>query len=244
MIFCDLLLIIPGLVSVDGNSVSTLSDFTNLKSQLGKINPTGVNSASYTPTNTVGQECPAVGSSWAAKATPLPPSANPELCGCMMKSLSCVVKPGVSEDDYGTLFGQVCGYGDSICAGIAHNATTGTYGAYGMCNSTEQLAFAFNQYVAGQSNNPSACDFGGSATSQATASANSDCKALMSQAGSAGTGTVTSAPTGTAGSSGSSSSKSKGAANALYVPRFETGALQLGVFVLTAVLSGAGMILL
>ncbi|KAK3077518.1 hypothetical protein LTR53_020678, partial [Teratosphaeriaceae sp. CCFEE 6253] len=64
----------------------------------------------------------------------------------MYNTLGCVVAPATSEGDFGTLFGTVCGYGDNICAGIAANASTGTYGAYGMCNATEQLAYAFNQY--------------------------------------------------------------------------------------------------
>lgn len=159
----------------------------------------------------------------------------------MMASLSCVVKSSTSQQDYGTLFGQVCGYGSSICAGIAHNATTGTYGAYSMCNSTEQLSFAFNQYVQGQQNNPSACNFGGAATTKAAASASANCKALMSQAGSAGTGTVTSAPTGTGASS---TSTKTGAAGAVAVSSFDFGVLHLGAYIVCAVLTGAGMILL
>ena len=223
--------------------MSKLPDFTALSSQIAQITPSGINSASYTPTNTVPQSCPAVGSTWAAKATPLPPTANAELCSCMMSSLSCVVSPSVKETAYTDLFSVVCGMPGSPCAGIEHNATTGTYGAYGMCNATEQLGFALNQYAKSQTNNAQACDFSGSATAQsAVATPSGSCKALMAEAGTAGTGTVTSQPTGTAVSS--SKASHSGAAGAVTVPSLNIGILQLGVYVFGAVVTGAGMILL
>lgn len=232
-----------GLVTVSGNSVSKLADYTYLSSQMAQVSATGVNSASYTPSHTVPQNCPSVGSTWAAQATPLPPIADKTLCECMVSSLSCVVSPSVNEEDYGTLFGVVCGLGDNVCAGIAHNATTGTYGAYGMCNSTEQLSFAMNQYAKGQANLAQACAFSGSATTKATASATGQCKSLLSQAGSAGTGTVTAQASATGGSASSSSSKAAAVAASI-VPSVDFGLVRLGLYVLGAVVSGAGMILL
>jgi len=157
----------------------------------------------------------------------------------MMSSLSCVVSPSVNETSYTDLFYVVCGMPGSPCAGIQHNATTGTYGAYGMCNATEQLGFALNQYAKSQTNNAQACDFGGSATTRAAvATPSGSCKALMSEAGTAGTGTVTSQPTGT------STASHSGAAGAVTVPNLNIGMLQLGVYVFGAVVAGAGMILL
>lgn len=64
-----------GLVSIVNNAVSTLADYSNLKSVMSTISPSGVNSASYTATNTIAS-CPAIGTAWAAKASPLPPSPN------------------------------------------------------------------------------------------------------------------------------------------------------------------------
>jgi 1,3-beta-glucanosyltransferase GAS1 len=167
----------------------------------------------------------------------------------MYDSLACVVSPSVNTSDYGTLFGTVCGYGDSICAGFAANATTGDYGAYGMCNSTEQLALAFNNYYVQQSSASSACDFSGSATLKSTSTGGAACSSLMSQAGgSAGTGTVTSAPSGTgagAASSGSgSASSSKGSAGINTVPGVESGLLPVAFIVTVAAVSGMGMIFL
>ncbi|KAK5107170.1 hypothetical protein LTR62_001664 [Meristemomyces frigidus] len=241
-----------GLVSVSGNSVTPNQDFQNLKQELSNVTVSGVNSASYNPTNSAAA-CPTLDQTWAAEATPLPPSPNQQLCSCMYDSLGCVVASGASTSDYGTLFGQVCGYGASICDGIAANASTGTYGAYGMCNSTEQLAYAFNQYYLGQSAVASACSFGGSATTKPTSSsASGACATLLNEAGTAGTGTVTSSPSGTGaagGSSGSgssasgSASSSKGSAGSLK-PSMESGLLPMVFIVTMAAVSGMGMILL
>ncbi|KAK7885506.1 1 3-beta-glucanosyltransferase gel4 [Exophiala xenobiotica] len=240
-----------GLVSVSGDSVSTLDDFNYLSSQLASINPTGVNSNSYNPTNTAAAACPTVGTDWQASSN-LPPTPNQELCECMFNALTCV-PDNVSTDEIGDFFGVVCGLGQDTCAGIAANGTTGDYGAYGMCNPTQQLGWALNSYYEQQQaagNGASACDFSGSAKTQAPSSPTGTCATLISQAGSAGTGTVTSQPSGTghsgsgsgSGGSGSSSSSSAG------VPSFSApahvGMLQVACYLAIAVVSGAGMILL
>lgn len=208
---------------------------------MASISPSSTNMASYTPSNSP-RACPALASGvWEAKSSPLPPSANPNLCACMMQSLSCVAKSSINADEYGTLFAQVCGYGSSICQGIIANATTGQYGAYSVCNATEQLSFAFNQYYLSQSKADTACNFGGAAMTQASASASGTCGSLLSQAGTAGTGSVTSSPT----SGGSAShSSSKAAAGNVPIPRFDFGILGLGLYVSLAAMVGAGMILM
>ncbi|TEY46223.1 hypothetical protein BOTCAL_0319g00040 [Botryotinia calthae] len=234
-----------GLVSVSGNSVSKLSDFTALSKQLASATPSFTNSASYTVTNTVAQACPATGTAWAASSN-LPPIANAELCECMVKSLSCVANSGISGNSSADLFDYVCGLDSAACDGISKNATTGVYGAYSMCTSAQQLSFVFDQYYQNQNKTATACDFSSNAKTQAGAKS-STCSSLISQAGTAGTGTVTSAPTGT-GSSGSSSSTStstkKSSAGATIVPRFDLGLLQLGAYVVVAGMAGAGMIIL
>ncbi|KIV81972.1 hypothetical protein PV11_04118 [Exophiala sideris] len=236
-----------GLVSVDGNTVSTLTDFGYLSSQLALISPSSVNSASYTPTNTAAQSCPSVGSDWQA-ASALPPTPNAALCECMYNALTCVPN-GVSSDEAGDLFGVVCGLGTNTCAGINANGTSGKYGAYGMCNSTQQLGWALNDYYEQQvaaGNGASACDFSGSAKTKAVTSPTGTCASLISQAGSGGTGTVTSSPSGTgsSGSGGSSSSTSKSAGAAGFSAPAHIGALQVAFYVSVALVSGAAMILL
>ena len=224
------------------------------------ISPSGVNSNSYTPSHTAAQSCPTVGSDWEA-ATALPPTPNSDLCNCMYDALACVPSNQVSEDDIGTFFGLVCGLGNNVCAGIATNGTSGDYGAYGMCNSTQQLGWALDQYYLQQQasgNGASACDFSGSASTKAVVTPTGTCASLIQQAGSAGTGIVTSAPTGTgssggsgsgsgSGSSGSGSSSSGssfGVAGLSTMPSLNLGVLQIGVYLVCAFGAGAGMILL
>lgn len=239
-----------GLVSVDGNSVSTMVDFGYLSEQIAAATPSGVNSADYNPTNTAPADCPSVGPTWAA-SNELPPTPNRELCQCMYSALNCVPSD-VSDEDAGDLFGIVCGLGanSDVCAGITNNATTGVYGAYGMCNPQEQLGWALNAYYLAQdeSNRASACDFSGSATTQSAASVTGQCSSLLAEAGPRGTGTVTSAPSGTANVGGSSNSgSSSGSGNA--APRlgstavFGTGAA-IAAYISLAFVSGMCMIFL
>lgn len=238
-------------MSVDGDSVHTLKDFENLSKEIASATPTGVQKASYTPANTALQKCPPVNSNWLATASPLPPSPNLDLCSCMEKTLTCVLKDSVSEKEYGDLFGTVCGYG--ACAGITPNATSGEYGAYSVCSPKQQLSHAFDQYYQAQAakgNAASACDFGGAATTQAATKASGGCAGLIKEAGTAGTGTVTSSPTGTAGSGaggagGAGASTSQGAAHPMAAPgSVNFGSMQLGLYVATAFVAGMGMILL
>lgn len=237
---------LPGLVSVSGDTVSKLPDFTALSKQLASATASSTISASYTVTNTVAQACPATGTAWAASSN-LPPIANADLCECMVKSLSCVAGSGITGNDTADLFDYVCGLDSAACDGIGKNATTGVYGAYSMCNSIQQLSFVFDQYYQKQSKLATACDFSGSAKIQ-SGSKSSTCSALISQAGTAGTGTVTSAPSGTGSSSGSSSSSAastkKGNASATIIPRFDMGLFQLGAYLLVSGMAGAGMIML
>lgn len=241
-----------GLVSVSGNTASQLPDYTALSSQLAAVTPSGVNAGSYNPTNTAPQACPTVDSSWQA-ASALPPTPNQQLCSCMNKALNCVPSSKVNSDNVGTFFGLICGLSKDACAGIATNASTGNYGAYGMCNPMQQLGWALNSYYEQQlaaGNGASACDFSGSATTQAAASPTGQCASLISQAGSGGTGTVTTAPTATGGSGGGSGSGSSSTGKSAGVPGQSTiaslnvGYLQMGLYVVCAVATGAGMILL
>ncbi|KAL1970919.1 hypothetical protein VTN77DRAFT_2753 [Rasamsonia byssochlamydoides] len=231
-----------GLVTIEGNAVSTLAGYSSLSKEIASATPTGVNSASYTPTNTALQACPTVDANWQASPK-LPPTPNQELCNCMVNSLTCVLKDSVDSSEYGKLFGQVCGYG--VCAGITANATTGTYGAYSMCEASQQLSFVMNEYYQQQvakGNGDSACDFGGAASTKAAVSPTGTCATLINEAGAQGTGSVTSSPTGGAAATGSTSS---GAAFHVAVPAsVSVGSWQLGAYIMTAVLSGMGMILL
>ena len=241
-----------GLVSIDGDTASMMPDFTNLQTQLAKVTGvTGVNSASYSPTNSPAA-CP-TDSAWAASSD-LPPTPNSQLCSCMEDALTCNIARTVSEDDLGDLFGLVCGLSDTACLGIQANGTTGKYGAYGMCNARQQVGWALNAYYSEQNRAADACDFSGSATLQSAVAPTGSCKTLISQAGSQGTGTVTSAPSGTGGSGssgsggGSSSGGASGSGNGVGMGFSTTsitfGYWQVAVYLVCAFGSGAAMILL
>ncbi|KAJ5490662.1 hypothetical protein N7453_011487 [Penicillium expansum] len=235
-----------GLVSVvDSTSVSTMADFKYYSSQIATVNPTGVNKASYTPTNTALRSCPTVGSAWDAEPSPLPPTADVDLCDCMYDASACVVAGSLASTKYAKLFSTVCGLTD--CSGLTANATTGEYGAYGMCSTKQQLAFALNKYYVEQSRASDACSFAGSATVKAVTSATGTCSAQMKEAGSSGTGTVTTENTATGGSSsasstGSSTKTSSGAISMHSSSSF--GSFQVAAYIATALLAGVGMIAL
>jgi hypothetical protein len=195
----------------------------------------------YNPTNTAAAECPDVDKNWGAVATPLPPAANAEACSCMMDTLTCTVSDKLDEEDYGDLFGTVCGYADGkYCDGINRNTTDDkTYGAYSMCSASEQLSFALNQYALDVADG---CDFEGNAkTKTAVSETPSSCKSLLEQAGTGGTGTLSASPNNN-GNGGQQSSKA--AATGLTVPQFNAGLFGLGIYVGAAMLSGMAIILL
>ncbi|KAF2022240.1 carbohydrate-binding module family 43 protein [Aaosphaeria arxii CBS 175.79] len=228
-----------GLVSIDGSNVSPYPDFTSLKSQLATISPTTTAKSDYKPSNSA-PACPSVGSSWEAKATPLPPSVNPQLCSCMVQNLQCNIKSNDAEG-YGAVFDYICGQKEELCSGIAHNATTGSYGAISGCDPKDQLAWVANQWFLSNNKQARACDFSGMATTQAATVA-SGCQSVLDAVGTAGTGTVAS-PTGkgTEGATAATSS-SKGAAPGLSSPAFfEHGHLIFGAYVSVAVISLVGM---
>lgn len=242
---------ITGLVSIGSDSkATTLSDYDNLKTQLGKVTPTGTDFSAYNPTNSP-QACPTQDSQWEA-ASNLPPSPNTAVCSCMVSNLTCVAKSSLSSDSIQDQFNYICDPAQGhYCGGILANASTGVYGAFSMCNETQRLSYAFNEYYLNQTatntKNTSPCDFSGAA-SKVSPSLASSCKAVISQAGAAGTGSITNAPSATGGSSGGgssgSSSSSKGAAGVVGVPELDLGILKLAAYVISAFFVGAGIVMM
>ncbi|GLA00179.1 1,3-beta-glucanosyltransferase gas1 [Aspergillus niger] len=233
-----------GLVTLKGDTASKLPDFFGYSKQIASVNPTGVKKADYSPSNTALESCPTIDGNWFARASPLPPSPNPDLCTCMDASLECVVKDDVSNKTFADLFNTVCGYG--VCDGISTNATSGEYGSYSVCSAKEKLSFAFNRYYQEQKakgNAASACDFAGAASTKIPKSPSSTCSSLLDAAGAEGTRAVTASPTG--GSVLNSPSSSTGAAHPMAtVSSVNIGLWQLGAYAVTAFVAGFGMILL
>lgn len=233
-----------GLVKVKDDKVSKMPDFASLSKQIQKATPTGVNSDKYSPTESA-PSCPSVGKDWES-SDKLPPSPNSDLCSCMEDSLTCVVKDDVSDKEIGKLFGTVCDLGN--CDGISKDAKKGRYGAYSMCKPKQQLSFVMDQYYQQQSkkgNAASACDFKGAASTRKSSKPSGTCKDLMNEAGTAGTGIVTSHPTVGSDAGSARSSTSSDAAGMMASPgSVNVGNWQLGVYFATAIFAGVAMILL
>lgn len=247
--FPDLTDFVVGLVNVGAdNKATTLADFTAYSKQIATVKPSGVQSASYSPSNSA-QACPTLGKTWNA-VSKLPPSPNEQICNCMVQNLTCKAKADITADVIKTNFDYICDPNNgNFCGAITADASTGVYGAFSMCNPVERLSKAFDTYYFSQPANANACDFKGAAVKQ-NPKPPASCQAAISQAGPAGTGVITSTPTGTgsgaSGASGGSSptSTKKSTAGSVAVPDFTFALLQLAVYVTIGALTGAGMVLL
>lgn len=202
-----------GLVSVDGNSVSTLGDFSNYVNQIKSISPS-LAKASSASTSTL--SCPGNSDSTWTAATNLPPTPDKDVCDCLSDSLTCQVDSSVDEEKYGDLFGVVCGEVD--CSDISANGTTGVYGAFSFCSDKDKLSYVLNKYYEENDKSESACDFDGSASLASSASSNGSCETKLSSAASAAsasnpTGSTTSASGSSSSSSGSSTTSKKSSGN-------------------------------
>ncbi|KAL2378312.1 hypothetical protein RJ035_007467 [Blastomyces gilchristii] len=223
-----------GLVDLKGDKVTRRVDFKNLKEQITKVDPKGVKMSEYKAEYTELSECPGTSSAWKSHPS-LPPVPNKELCACMVKSLSCVAKKSIDDEDLGDKFGTVCGLGEDVCAGIAHDTEDGVFGAYSMCDPRDQLSFAYDTYYKQQGQADSACDFDGAAQLQSAKEPSGTCDDLIKQAGPDGKGTVTS------GQPGSSPSS---AAFTTTIPAFNMGLISVGAYVVCGVLAGLGIVLM
>lgn len=199
--------------------------------------------AAYEPTNSAAA-CPAIGASWAA-ASSLPPTPDSELCECMFNSITCAPSSSLDEDDYGEIFGYVCGQDPDSCAGVNGNATTGVFGAYSMCNSTQKLGYVLDTYYKAQKSASDACDFDGKAVTQSAGSSSGDCKSKLASASSANAVAATAtAGTGSSGSSSSSSgsSSSSSLATPLHMKSFfSVGDMAVGLWAVMAMGAGAAV---
>ncbi|CCH46215.1 putative secreted protein [Wickerhamomyces ciferrii] len=199
-----------GLVSISNGDVKTLEDYAHYSSEIKKVSPSAATASDASESATL-LSCPTQFSDWKA-STELPPIPNEGLCECMQESLGCVVSDDVDSEDYGDLFGTVCGL--VSCDGISGNGTTGEYGAFSPCSSKQQLSFVLNLYYKENGSSARACDFDGSASTKSASTASS-CASALSEAGSEGVGSVTqslsasgSRSSGSSGSSGSGSGSS------------------------------------
>lgn len=226
-----------GLVKVDGDSASTMSNYEVLSTKIASVAPSSTAMSAYEATNTA-QSCPAVGDAWQAAAA-LPPTPNRDLCECMYKSLTCTLDSSVTADGYGSMFSYICSNDADACASIASDPATGVYGPYVGCNSTQQLGAVLQAYYENQNSASTACDFGGNATINSSPASNSTCDTLMEAASSSASAGATST-----GSSSGSSSTANFAAPIGRMERVSIGSLAVGMYMVMAAGVGAAMIAL
>lgn len=177
-----------GLVKESGNSVSKLADFATLQKQIKNVDPKGVTMSKYTPSNKA-QSCPTLDDQWAS-STDLPPTPNADACSCMAKAVSCAVRDSTDKEDYGKIFGYICGRPGNLCAEITANSTSGKYGAYSGCAAKDQLSYVLDAYYKSQNNAADACSFKGMAGTQSASGSLSSCKKVV-DSGSSGNGSDT-----------------------------------------------------
>ena len=162
----------------------------------------------------------------------------------MYNALNCAVDPSTDSSKYKKLFGYVCDQDPKACVGIEHDASSGTYGAYSMCNAEQQLSWAINLYYLNQNKASTACDFGGAASVK-DVNTNDQCKNLLGEAGSFGTGTVTSKPSVTgAGAAASGGGSQSAAASTVSVPAASSNIWPMALVLIIAMLSGFTAVLL
>lgn len=235
-----------GLVKISNGKASTMKNYDVLASRVLAASASSTAMSSYSPTN-VPAECPAISEDWQVSGNGLPPTPDSALCDCMYSTLSCIPSSSLKAASYGDIFGFICGAKPELCAGIHANASTGVYGAYGMCNDTVKLAYVMNEHFNDQNSASSACDFDGSGQVRTAPGAASACSDSLAAASSVNeyAQTATAAPA-NAGSSGGSSNDdgSFGVMNRRLDTAFSLGDYAIGLYLLVAAGVGGAMVVL
>jgi len=230
-----------GLVSADGDDVKTLDDFKYYSSEINKISPSYAKKSSVKLASST-LSCPASASTWKASSK-LPPTPDKDTCDCMSKSLECVLSDDVDEEDYGDLYGTVCG--DIDCDTITADGEKGKYGAFSYCSSKDKLSYILNAYYEKNGKKSSACDFKGSASINKKASADKSCSSKISQAtkgGSSSTGSSSGSGSDSSSGSGSGSGSSSGSGSDSTSTKLSSGNLAMKSISKAELLTVVGMV--
>ncbi|KAH9996733.1 carbohydrate-binding module family 43 protein [Xylariaceae sp. FL0662B] len=233
-----------GVVKVQGDNATPMKNYKVLQSKLADVKPSSTSMDSYNPTNSAAA-CPAISKSWKV-AESLPPTPDEDLCDCMFKASSCVPSDELEEKEFGDIFGYICANDEKACAVIKQDTEKGVYGPYSMCNPKQQLGAVLNAYYQNQNSASNACDFNGAAKTQ-SGEKESSCEAKLEQASKAAevaaTATAGSSSTAT-GDSSESSGNAAAPGGAHMAPFMTMGDMAIGLYMIVAMATGAGMILL
>jgi len=237
-------------ISADGSTVTTGTDYTNLKNQYGAVTFVNVPTQSNAPAATY-PACPGQNASFVG-STKLPPTPSDAACSCLEAGLSCQFSPQTSNTTVivGNLLNTACGLlGGTGCNDLSGNGQTGTYGLISACDPATKLSYAMSLYYEANKKSAQACSFAGNGTVNSKASASASSLASSCLASATGT-SVPSAPTagnnpgagspsGTGGGSSSSGTSKPGAATTVLVS--DSRAL-MGVFLMVAVSVAGGFL--
>lgn len=124
-------------LSTDLKTVTTSTDFDNLKSQYTKVS--FINSPSSSSASTSYGTCPSATAEFAASSS-LPATPDEASCNCVDSGLSCQFRPQTANSS--TLTGELINLACSSllptkggnCDDIGANGTTGTYGRLSGCS--------------------------------------------------------------------------------------------------------------
>ncbi|EIW66984.1 1,3-beta-glucanosyltransferase [Tremella mesenterica] len=240
-----------GMVTIDGNSVTTSDDFTRLSAQYNNTKPpTSITKSSAPAVTTI--SCPSENSTLLASST-LPPTPDEAVCDCLnANAFACLVKQSSANSPtiVGALIDYTCsllGANGGSCDPIGGNGSSGMYGSLSMCSPAIKLSYAMSAYY-GTNPVSTSCDFAGNATlsphppntAQDASTAAQSCLAQQPSGGVYTISASSSVPTGstTASGSGSSStpSSSSGSSSSSAIRSSGTGWTVL--FGLTGVLLG------
>ncbi|OCB85209.1 glycoside hydrolase family 72 protein [Sanghuangporus baumii] len=243
-----------GMVTVDGNTVTTSDDFTQLAAQYG--NATGPNTPSQSDaSSTQFPACPQQNSTFFASIT-LPPTPNDTACDCVVNSLSCQFTPQTDNTSIivGTLIDTACGLlgqNGGNCNDISGSGSSGTYGRMAFCDPGSKLSFVMTQFYEATNRNSASCDFAGNATVNSNAPSsvdaeNSAVSACLANTAATFTPTTPSTSGGSSGggssgggSSSTGTSESNGALNqAAFLVHLKGGVLGTGLLLTIMVATG------
>jgi hypothetical protein len=126
-----------GIVTVSGATVTTSTDFDNLRTQYRGVTTLGTPPRSSAPASSY-PACPAtIGGTTISSS--LPPTPNDAACTCLKNTLSCQFTPATRN--YSAVVGDVINNGCSMlgqvslsCSEIGANGTTGVYGRVSDCD--------------------------------------------------------------------------------------------------------------
>ncbi|CAO3668016.1 unnamed protein product [Rhizopus stolonifer] len=137
-----------GLVTIDdqGNA-QELQDYKNLKEQLERVQPKGVDMDSYQEQKTTAA-CPNLSDHWKASAA-LPPTPSEGACQCMVENLECVASNHVkttaestSNNTLGVQLDVMCSL--TSCIDIHGDAEKGEFGMFSFCSPRDKLSWLYD----------------------------------------------------------------------------------------------------